>query len=194
MRLWSQAASQTHLGNAVVSSGVKCLILQVLFSGVADRGLHTLLWVPSMKLWQFGGWKVKESMFLVSLGWQISMELPLKIWMTFCLSCPKFAINFTKFWWEQVPMGKHRWRCQAALVLQPVTASATLICFAKLIHKLLKCKKTPSHFMSSDRQPRRSCGSHDLLTWSGCELTTQRYKALYPAVNPLGCRKYLNIF
>lgn len=32
------------------------------------------------------------------------MELAPKTGMTIHLSCPKFAINSTKFWWEQVEM------------------------------------------------------------------------------------------
>lgn len=43
-------------------------------------------------------------MFLVSLGWQVSVELAVKTGITFNLSCPKFEINFPKFWWEQVEM------------------------------------------------------------------------------------------
>lgn len=85
-------------------------------------------------------------MFLVSLVWEASVESALETGMTFHLSCPKFAINFPKFWWEQAPTGKHRRRCQAVLVLQPATAPSTLICFAKPIHKWLMCKKNPKPF------------------------------------------------
>lgn len=75
-------------------------------------------------------------MFLVSLGWEVSVELALKTGMIFHPSCPKFTIMSQNSGENKCP-----W---AALVLKPVAASAPLIYFAKQVANVQKNLK-PFH-------------------------------------------------
>lgn len=105
VRLWSQTASQAHLG---IPWSVQWR--NVLFSRSYSRVCcqsppHSLSLInETVKVLLMKSQRKRD--FFVSLGWEFSVELTLKTGMTFHLSCLRFGINFTKFWWEESGCGQ----------------------------------------------------------------------------------------